>query len=556
MGQTLKGNILEVGPGKTFANPLVASGVAMPGDTILIYPNTYTGGYFISNLNGTPSAPICFIGTDASSVIFQGNNQAFQFSEVSYLNIENITIRGQTANGINIDDGGSFESPSHHITVKNCRFLDMNASGNNDLLKLSGIDYFRIEACIFRNGSAGGSGIDMVGCHHGTIIGNNFENLGSNSIQAKGGSQYLEISQNKFKNGGQRTLNLGGSTGLAFFRPQNATFEAADINVFANVIIGSTAAIAFVGCVRVNVVNNTIINPSNWIIRILQETVDINRFLPCGNNVVKNNIIYFGTLSTHVNVGSNTAPTTFIFSNNLWYRNTNPGTSAPNLPVTEIDPINGQNPQFIDLQNDNFGLMTGSPAIDHGDTTSFHKDFTNLPRPLGLGFDIGAYEKLAPTILSIEGNREVCYQSGKQSYTIKSLFSDHFVVQVFGGTLQGWQSSDTVIYINWDTLSTEQSIQVTTYSSLNEPGNTLNLPVVLTSGDSISWVEGDGLWTDRNAWSKYTLPQVCHDVIIHVQNASITIPEGEIIKVNSLNCQFNNVINLLQNSRLEIINLD
>ena len=366
----------------------------------------------------------------------------------------------------------------------------------------------------------------------------------------------MKLIETSLKNGGQRTLNLGGSTGLAFFRPQNATFEAADINVFANVIIGSTAAVAFVGCVRVNVINNTIINPSNWIIRILQETVDINRFLPCGDNVVKNNIIYYGNLSTHVNVGSNTAPTTFIFSNNLWYRQTNPGSSTPNLPVTETDPIIGQNPQFIDLQNENFGLMITSLAIDQGDTTLIHNDFTNLQRPLGLGFDIGAYENEAPTLLSIEGNREVCYQSDTQFYSIKSLFSHHFDVQVAGGTLLNWLSTDTSIYIKWDTISPSHYMQITAYSSLNVVGNTLNMPVVLTSGDSISWVGNGSLWTHRNAWSRYTLPQVCHDVFIDALNVSITIPEAQIIKIRSLNCQMNNVINLLQNSRLEILNLD
>jgi len=58
-------------------------------------------------------------------------------------------------------------------------------SGNNDLLKLSGLDYFEIRNCEFRNGAEGGSGIDMVSCHHGIIQGNHFENLGSNSIQCK-----------------------------------------------------------------------------------------------------------------------------------------------------------------------------------------------------------------------------------------------------------------------------------------------------------------------------------------------------------------------------------
>ena len=107
-----------------------------------------------------------------------------------------IVISGQTGNGMNLDDGGSYESPSNHIRIKNCVFENINATGNNDLLKLSGIDSFWVSHCVFTNGAAGGSGIDMVGCHFGTIEDCSFSQLGSNSIQAKGGSADLMITRN------------------------------------------------------------------------------------------------------------------------------------------------------------------------------------------------------------------------------------------------------------------------------------------------------------------------------------------------------------------------
>ncbi|MBK8621927.1 MAG: T9SS type A sorting domain-containing protein [Saprospiraceae bacterium] len=389
----LFGKTLEVGPGKPYSSPAAAKNFVLPGDTILIFPNVYPGGNFIDNLHGEADKYIYFIGVNVESVIFQGNSQAFHFSDVSYLRIENISITGQTGNGMNIDDGGTFDTPSHHIHLKNCRFFDMAAQGNNDLLKLSGLDQFIIEKCTFVNGASGGSGADMVGCHYGTFTENRFENMGSNCIQAKGGTQFITITKNWFVNGGQRTLNLGGSTGLAFFRPLDAPFEAADIDVFANVIVGSWAPIAFVGCVRVHVVNNTIINPQNWIIRILQETVDTGRFLPCGQNSFVNNIIYYSnSLSRHVNIGPNTEPTSFTFEHNLWYNTDNPSNSKPDLPVQEVMQIEGKDPLFSDVDQQDFTLTSQSPAIDAGKTTPYPFDFSGNPLPQGISFDIGAFE--------------------------------------------------------------------------------------------------------------------------------------------------------------------
>jgi len=100
------------------------------------------------------------------------------------------------------------------------------------------LDSFSVSNCLFLNGSPGGSGIDMVGCHHGTFEGNRFEHMGANAVQAKGGTSDITIQRNFFKDGGQRSLNLGGSTGLQFFRPDTAHYEAADLRVYANIFVG------------------------------------------------------------------------------------------------------------------------------------------------------------------------------------------------------------------------------------------------------------------------------------------------------------------------------
>jgi hypothetical protein len=330
---------------------------------------------------------------DRDSVIFQGGSESMHFSECSHMIIENFTVNGQTSNGMNCDDGGTIDTPTHHMTFSNLTFSGMGANGNNDQLKLSGLDDFVIENCIFENGSPGGSGADMVGCHKGIFRNNIFRKSGSNCIQAKGGTRYIRIEQNSFIDGGQRALNLGGSTGLEFFRPLDATHEAADIMVTGNVFVGSVTPMAYVGSVRVSVTNNTIINPERWVFRILQETVDPNRFEPCGNNIFQNNLVVFrSTISRHVNIGGNTAPQTFLLRNNLWYNVDNPSASKPQeAQLMESNALYGIDPELESYQNGDYRLKSSSPAIGKGFSTGESmkdhdgKPFVNPP-------SIGAFE--------------------------------------------------------------------------------------------------------------------------------------------------------------------
>ena len=361
------GRTIHVGQGQQYQTLEQAAGEAQPGDKIIIHNGVYTQREDISNLNGEKENPIIIYAEEEGKVVYRGQSEAWHLSSCSNLFIYGFIFENQTSNGVNIDDSGNYDNSTFNITIKNCIFRDMNANGNNDLLKLSGLNDFTVENCSFLNGADGGSGIDMVGCHQGRFIKNRFENMGSNCIQVKGGSQYITITQNTFIDGGNRSLNLGGSTGLEYFRPHDAPFEAADIDVYSNIFIRSWAPIAFVGSTRVRVFNNTFYKPENWVFRILQETVDTSRFIACGDNEFSNNIIYFGNnLHRIVNIGPNTRPESFIFVNNLWYNFDNPDFDNPGLPVEETNPVIQKNPLFENIDEYNFDLTSSSPAIGKG----------------------------------------------------------------------------------------------------------------------------------------------------------------------------------------------
>ncbi|MBN1996156.1 T9SS type A sorting domain-containing protein [candidate division KSB1 bacterium] len=377
---------LHIGSGFPYADLPDAAGAAAPGDSIIFHAGVYPGGHYISNLRGTEKEWILITTAPGQEAVVRGGNTAWQLSDPAFVKIRGLFFERQTVNGVNIDDGGDYSTPAHDLIFENCVFRDMEADGNNDLLKMSGVDHFTVINCRFENGSAGGSGIDMVGCHRGGIQGCQFESMGSNAIQAKGGTEHITIAANFFRNCGQRSVNMGGSTGLAYFRPLDAPFEAAHLYVYANIFIGSVAPVAFVGCINSHVINNTIIKPEKWVLRILQETVDPARFSPCGENFFCNNIIYMGDLSTHVNIGPNTRPGSFEFANNLWYNFQNPDRSEPDLPVTENGSLTGLDPLFMGTEN--FHLLPHSPAIgrvtwDSPPELDFDGQRFNNPRSIG-----------------------------------------------------------------------------------------------------------------------------------------------------------------------------
>lgn len=360
---------------------------AVAGDTILFKAGFYTGGNHISNLKGTIDNPI-FIIAEFSDVTINGGSTAWQISDPENIVIQGFTFEAQTSNGVNIDDGGSFDTPAKNIKILNCVFGNIIATGNNDLFKLSGIDSLVIANCIFANASAGGSMIDMVGCHNVSIQDNIFENGGSNAIQAKGATKDVYIERNYFLNGGQRAINIGGSTGLEFFRPQGANYESQNVNAYANVFVGSVTPVGFVGTVNSSFINNTVIMPEKWAMRILQENTS-EGFLQCSNNAFINNIIYVDKFATNpaINIGPNTMPETFTFSHNLWYNIDEPNWSGPNLPSNDDNMILA-NPEFEDLTFGSYSLKGSSPAIGKGfDTKSPKYDLNSVlfknPRSIG-----------------------------------------------------------------------------------------------------------------------------------------------------------------------------
>ncbi|MBA2114357.1 right-handed parallel beta-helix repeat-containing protein [Bremerella alba] len=331
---------------------LQAVSQAKPGTVITITSKSLEGGISIKNLHGTSEMPIVIRGKDpANRCLIEGGHFGLQVSDPAHVVLENLEIRRASQNGLNVDDASTYDSPALHVTLRNIYVHDIGPSGNCDGIKLSGVDYLTIENCQIERWGKGGSAIDMVGCHQG-IVRNctmKFDTMNSASgVQMKGGTSKIVVSRCFFSECGHRGVNIGGSTGLPYFRPRGVTYEAKDITVEDCTFIGGMAAMAFVGVDRAIVQHNTIVDPAKWVLRILQETTEPG-FVPCRNGVFRNNVIQFKAEQAFrsVNVGPHTSPETFQFESNAWYsidRKINE--SALRLPVKEKDGIYNIDPQL------------------------------------------------------------------------------------------------------------------------------------------------------------------------------------------------------------------
>jgi hypothetical protein len=343
---------------------------AQPGDVIRLGPGTFRGGRWF-DISGTEQKRITIEAADPRRPpTIEGGNNGLHMGGTSYITVRNLRFHGQRDNGINCDDGGRRDRMARGLVLENLHVSDVGAHGNHDSIKLSGLADFVVRNCTVEGW--GGSAVDMVGCHDGVIEDCTFRGKEGfdtgNGVQAKGGSANITIRRCDFTEAGMRAINCGGSTGLQFFRPPDATAEAREITIEHCRSVGSETPIAFVGVDGALFQRNTLYHPRKWVLRILQETVG-DRFVACRNVRFERNLIVFNAaqVRTHVNIGPNTEPQTFTFFANHWYCENAPGQSHPRLPTAEEQGIHGRDP--------------GISLDDQGLPTTRLKDVGAAPRP-------------------------------------------------------------------------------------------------------------------------------------------------------------------------------
>ncbi len=341
---------------------------ATPGTRVNVAAGLYPA-VALGRVQGEASRPIAFVARGAATIEARSGS-GWSMSDPSYVVIDGFTIQNTAAHGMNLDDGGTFDSPAHHLVLRNLTIRNAGSGGNHDCIKLSGISDFWVLGSDVSDCDRGEI-IDMVGCHRGVISGNVFHDTVASGVQAKGGSADILIHGNRFENIPGRAVNAGGSTGLPYFRPLDAPHEAARIRVLSNVFVRNGqqggAAVAYVGCDACVFAHNTVVEPRRWIARILQETTDA-RFARSRLGLFVNNLIVFAErdLSAIVNVGPNTSPETFTFGSNAWFATERAAWPGPVLGSgipAEHESVVQRDPQLIDLAGGDYRPRASSPLI-------------------------------------------------------------------------------------------------------------------------------------------------------------------------------------------------
>ena len=334
-----------------------ALAAAAPGDEIILQPGVYGGGHYRANLQQVAIRS----ANPADPAIIDGGSNGIQLSDSSNVTISDLVFRNQTGNGLNIDDGGTFDTPAANLTLRNITVRDIVTAGNHDGIKLSGVNDFLIENVQVLNWGTGGSAIDMVGCHRGLIQNSNFAHTNSansgTTLQPKGGSKDITFRANRIElpRGSGRAVQAGGSTGTQFFRfvAGDSGYEANQIVADGNVIIGGSSSFSWVNIDGGVFHHNVVSRPGQWVTRILNENAGLP-IVDTQNGVFQDNrIVYNDTaseFSTAVNIGPETLPNTYTFARNQWLNMANPTTagSTPTLPVPEVGGVYGVGPTTTD----------------------------------------------------------------------------------------------------------------------------------------------------------------------------------------------------------------
>ena len=360
-----------------------------PGTAIYLHGGPHAGGMFLDGVRGTAEQPIWIMGApDEPRPVIQGGGDGLHLVKPRYVVVQNLEIRQTAANGINVDDGDEVaDSDAARFLV--FRDLDIHDTGQQpagiaDCLKLAGVYDFFVFRSVFShcglNPISGAVGVGGVGVHRGLVASNRFTANGYGGAQFKGGSDDIRVTGNFFQETGWRAVNMGGRTGEQFFRPPLSpvamNYEAARVSVQANIFVGSETAAAFTGCVDCDFSHNTVVDPSKWTIRILQESVTTARyaFAPASRGRIADNIFYFRRsdldAGEDINVGPATDSHSFALLTNLWYAHDSPRQSQPRLKLFEgqhTGSIVGINPDFANRAAADFHLTRRSIAEGAGD---------------------------------------------------------------------------------------------------------------------------------------------------------------------------------------------
>ncbi|GEM_PF-4668744 len=335
-----------------------AHGLMAAGDTLFIRGGTYTGVTMDWSNSGSAGKPMVIKAYPGDTPVFQGNgSDTFMRSTGQYLIFDGLEISGYTRCAFNPTGGG-------HLTFRNCDMHDILAQ-----------EY---------------GAVTPQYCDNVVIENNTFRKMGrsltqtmfDHAIYNAAGSHDIVIRSNLF-------LDSHGGPAINHYHTPSPYNVLIYDNVFV-MTLGSERSGVFTGdgAHDVRVFNNTFYIDANG----AETAYGVKFNSGNGTNEAVNNIFYW--LGGDAN-SSIMAPGKFqdLTDGNLYFPSKDPDDTGAHSYVGD--------PLFVDAKAGDFHLSPGSPAINSGRTlNAVPRDLDGISRPIGSGFDIGAYEYPIATGLS------------------------------------------------------------------------------------------------------------------------------------------------------------
>jgi len=377
-------------PDSAFATLQHAADIVAAGDSVLVLNGEYVG--FDLRTSGSIDSPIVFKTLGDSVIINQENS-----TTPDGVNIENadwIVIDGFRVEGI--PRAGIRVAVSQHVTIRNnyCsyngRWGIFTAFADYAVIENNECSYSTDEHGIYFSNSADHPIIRKNICHHNRANGihmNGDESMGGDGLITDARVEANIIYENG--TGGGSGINCDGvaesvifnnllymnhSSGISLYRIDASAGSYHD-KIFNNTIVNADDAR---WCININtgstgdtLYNNILINLHSWRGSISIDSSSTAGFFSDYNIVIDR-------LS---NDGGNS-----IISLSQWQ---SLGYDLHSQLAASLDSI------FVNWQNSDYHLCTGSQAIDTGTDLVAGivlYDLDSIPRPQGSGFDIGAYE--------------------------------------------------------------------------------------------------------------------------------------------------------------------
>ncbi len=353
---------------------------------------------------------------------------------VKYIRVDNCTLYNCESSGIYVYS--SIDGPSNcvkYIEIDNCSITYVQTTQEaQEALSLSHVAYFDVHHNYIAE--YGKEGLCVKGdSHNGSVHHNEVDNTCAGSPSYANGHVCVYLGAGSDHTDAVMIYNnyLHGSNGQNIvLRMENTAGRCTNSRIYNNLCDNTWSNS---DCIEFDTVSSSYGSFGNI-------TVDSNTFIcqrygcrlrvyslsditaPC---YFRNNIFVctsnYGILTTVVTYGSGY----FNFYNNCFYdTNSAVVSSWAGSTGTQFgsNAITNDNPDFVDWGGDDFRLSDSSPCIDAGSSNNPPDfDFDGNSRPMGAGYDIGAYEYYSGVSLEPPSNFRLAPKYGLESTTTTSI---------------------------------------------------------------------------------------------------------------------------------------